>query len=665
MAQNINKTQTILNLYLQITAYYIIGLIIFTISRITFLLEHTTLQNLAEHKKNFALLISNAGRFDLQAISYIALPMLVPALIIPFFWKNRTMKKFSGIMRIYFTFMLTLILFLSVAERFYFLNFNSRYNVVFFDFFDEGPLGLLQTMWQDYPSGKILILTIVTGLIINQIGKQIQKIDIKQHKWMQNKAICYSLPILIAGITFVFIRGSVTRYTLQVEHFVVSTDETINQSVPNALYLLKKAYKERKNSYKLTTPQQLLKENGYSDINELIQASGLKNTNEKETDIRTLLEKTLFSQTDSLHTDTPPNIIVILNESWSTFLNEMDRGDSLDILSTLRTHFKEDMVLKNFQSVRNGTIYSLETVTLSMPYLRFFNSRYHSRSYPTSIAYPFKENGYSTAFVTGMAPTWENVLDGLKYQYFDTIIGKQEILQDIPTSSANVIGVFDEFLYQYIFKRMNRNDEKPKFILALTTTNHPPFTYPDNMQLSPLTNLWYDSPMLTGNKEVLEKYGKGIQYANKSLGDFLDHFKKSPLADNTIVIVTGDHNVRTILNYSNGHVNTKYRHSVPLYIYLPKQYSFDETTKRKIEKRYGCHFDILPTIANIAFNKGTKYLNIGQNLFDINSKDSLFYSYNEKQMLSVNTANNDSLMKMMQARELLMKIYYQLNFAEK
>jgi hypothetical protein len=46
-------------------------------------------------------------------------------------------------------------------------------------------------------------------------------------------------------------RGSVTRYTLQVEAFMVSTDDNINQAVPNAIYLLKKAYKERKNSFML------------------------------------------------------------------------------------------------------------------------------------------------------------------------------------------------------------------------------------------------------------------------------------------------------------------------------------------------------------------------------------------------------------------------------
>jgi phosphoglycerol transferase MdoB-like AlkP superfamily enzyme len=342
----------------------------------------------------------------------------------------------------------------------------------------------------------------------------------------------------------------------------------------------------------------------------------------------------------------------------------MDKGDSLDILSSLRPHIKSDILLKNIQSVRNGTIYSLETVTMAMPYLHFFNSRYRFTPFPTSIAYPFKQNGYSTAFVTGMDPTWENVLEGLTHQHFDTIIGKQELLHEVEGSSTSVIGVYDEYLYTYLLDRMKRNSHRPQFILALTTTNHPPFTYPEKMQLPPLTNSWYNSPMLTGNEEVLTKYGKGVQYANQSLGNFLEKFKKSPLAANTIIAVTGDHNVRTILDYSEGHVDVIHRHAVPLYIYLPEGMRPDSSDIARFENRHGSHFDLLPTLAPLALKSGTRYLNIGQNLFDPERNDSLYYSYNEKQLLAPEGCDKKQLMKMMQARELMMKIYYQLKFAK-
>lgn len=654
------RTANLLSLYLQLIIYYAIGLAMFIASRITYLLQHTSLDNIFDHKESLPLLMYNAARFDLQAISYIAAPMTLATLFVPYLCKN--IARFSTIMRHYFTVMLTLLLLLVTAETFYHDNFNSRYNVVFFDFFDEGPWGLMQTMWQDYPCMTILLGMAVAAAILSMTGKAISKIRIEPRKWMQMR-ITYLLPLLIAGITFAMIRGSVTKYTLQVEHFVVSTDETMNQSVPNALYLLKKAWKERKNSYKLMTTEELLKEGGYKNLEELLKTAGYTDI-PNDVNTEKLLDNLLFATVDSTLTQERPNLLLILNESWSSYLNSMDKGDSLDILSSLRPHIKSDILLKNIQSVRNGTIYSLETVTMAMPYLHFFNSRYRFTPFPTSIAYPFKENGYSTTFVTGMDPTWENVLEGLTHQHFDTIIGKQELLHKVAGSSTSVIGVYDEYLYTYLLDRMEKNSNKPQFILALTTTNHPPFTFPEKMQLPPLTNSWYNSPMLTGNEEVLTKYGKGVQYANQSLGNFLEKFKKSPLAANTIIAVTGDHNVRTILDYSEGHVDVKHRHAVPLYIYLPEGMRPDSSDIARFENRHGSHFDLLPTLAPLALNSGTRYLNIGQNLFDPERNDSLYYSYNEKQLLAPEGCDKKQLMKMMQARELMMKIYYQLKFAK-
>lgn len=652
------STSTLLSLYAQIWLYQLIGLGVFAVARILHLFGHTTFDNVLAHADSLPMLLWNAWRFDTQALTYISLPILVASLIVPWFGNN-AVKRCIRFMRGYYAVMLSALSALVTAEFFFYGNFNSRYNIVFFDFFDEGPWGLLQTMWQDYPFARIVLAVIALGLVIFFIGRYISKIQIRERGFFGTSAAIIST-VAIAGITFIFMRGSVTRYTLQVEAFMVSTDETINQSVPNAVYLLKKAYKERSNSFKLYSDEQLLTREGFKSIDEAIEAAGLQlvdGTNSEK------CEAALFSSTPGYSNDTLPcpNVLLVLSESWSNFLTEMDNEEKLDLLCSLREHLQQDIMLNNFQSVRNGTIYSIEAVTLTMPYMRFFNSRYRFKSLPTSIAYPFKQNGYSTTFVTGMDPTWENVLEGLGYQSFDTIIGRQDILHDIKGSTTSAIGVYDEFLMQYIFERLS-NDKSgtPQFILALTTTNHPPFTYPDNMQLPPLGDEWYKSPYLTGDQEVLRKYGLGAQYANRSIGDFLTTLKASPLAQNTIVVVTGDHNVRSILDYDK--VPTKQRFAVPLYIYLPPQYALSNSNKERIEKRYGSHYDLLSTIAPLALKKETHYLNIGQNLLDTTANNNNFFSYSEKQLLAPAGSNIDSLMRVMKSRELLMEIYYQQQF---
>ena len=648
-----------MTLYLHLWMYQLLGIAVFAIARIVHVANAVSVDTLLQHSDSFPLFLWNSWRFDAQAITYVSLPMILALLAVPFFKRPQAVERLKDVMRWYFAVMYAILSAIVCAEFFFFDNFSSRYNVVFFDFFDEGPLGLLQTMVQDYPVFRILAAILLIAFLIFCVGRYIGRVVIGRHgggNLVSSIVVC----LLIAGLTFVFMRGSVTRYTLQVEAFMVSTDDNINQAVPNAIYLLKKAYKERKNSFMSQSDEHLLRKAGFANIDEAIEAAALAPV--VGNDNREKVANALFDKAKGV--EKCPNVVVILNESWSRFLLEMDKGEKLDLLCSLRNHIAEDLLFENIQSVRNGTIYSIETVTMSMPYDKFFNSRYRFHRFDASIAHPFKQSGYTTAFITGMDPTWENVKEGLSYQSFDTIIGRQNILHSIDNSTTSAIGVYDEFLYEYIGEHLDRGAKsgKPQFVVALTTTNHPPFTYPDNMQLPPLTDEWYSSPYLVGSEDVLRKYGLGAQYSNKCLGDFLTALKASQHADNTILLVVGDHNVRSILDYEK--VSKKYKHAVPLYMYIPQSLMPEKIDKEVVEQRYGSHFDILPTLAPLCIGEGIGYLAVGNNLLDTTKCNEAYYSYNEKQFLVSSEANADSLERISAARILLMKIYYQQGFRE-
>lgn len=656
--QNYGITGKLLTLYTQIWLYQLIGIVIFALGRITFLFTHGGETIFSEHNDCLPLFTWNAWRFDIQSITYISLIPLIAAFITAFLKSESSFARCKRFLRGYYATLLPIVALLVVAEFYFYNNFNTRYNAVFFDFFNEGPLGLLRTMWEEYPLVGIMIFIAVLCYATLIAGRFITGKSIKERKWMNTSTGIISL-ILIAGLTFVFMRGSITTYTLQVEAFMVSTDENINEAVPNALYMLKKAYKERNESFKLKSDIAVLKENGFSSFEEAVRIAGLPGSNGKEN-----LEQILFSTSTRNDSATQPNILLIMNESWSTYLLEFDKDKRLDLLCSLHPHLQEDILLKNFQSVRNGTVYSLESVILAMPYLHYFQSRYRYDSLATSIAYPLKESGYETRFITGLDHTWENLNEALKVQYFDRVDGRVQIMSDIKESTSSQIGVYDEFLYRYLAQELenSRTCNRPQFMMALTTTNHPPFTYPENMNLPQLTDEWYNSTSITGSKDVKTKYGLGAQYSNRCLGDFLTWFKANCFADNTIVIVTGDHNVRSILNYDV--VPERYKHSVPLYIYLPPQYRMSDDAERNIEERYGCHYDILPTIADFALKNGTRYLNIGNNLLDTLNNNDNYFSYNERMTLSPENQGNDSIRRMVEARQTLLKLYYQNIFSK-
>ncbi len=172
------STAAILSLYAQIWLYQLIGLAIFAVARVAYLFGQTTLDNVSAHSDSVPMLLWNAWRFDTQALTYISLPALLATLIVPWLG-TKAVYKCSCIMRRYYAVMLAALGALVTAEFFFFENFNSRYNVVFFDFFDEGPWGLLLTMWQDYPFLRIVLSIIALGFIIFFIGiiNLIDKVD--------------------------------------------------------------------------------------------------------------------------------------------------------------------------------------------------------------------------------------------------------------------------------------------------------------------------------------------------------------------------------------------------------------------------------------------------------------------------------------------------------
>ena len=135
---NINKTSNLLTLYIQIWIYQLIGITIFSLARIFHLFSLSSIENISKHLDSLPLFLWNSWRFDIQAITYISLPAILAALVVSFIGKN-AVNKYIGVIRGYYSVLLSIVALIVTAEFFYFENFTSRYNIVFFDFFDEGP----------------------------------------------------------------------------------------------------------------------------------------------------------------------------------------------------------------------------------------------------------------------------------------------------------------------------------------------------------------------------------------------------------------------------------------------------------------------------------------------------------------------------------------------
>lgn len=257
--------------------------------------------------------------------------------------------------------------------------------------------------------------------------------------------------------------------------------------------------------------------------------------------------------------------------------------------------------------------------------------------------------------MSGMDAAWENCAEALVHQQFDAIYDKFSLLKDYPHATYNSIGVYDEYLFQALLDRLQKPSKKRQMIAVMTTTNHPPFEFPKDLKLPPLPESFYAKKCFAEhNRKVLDKYLTGFRYYNKVLNEFLNRFKASAAAKNTILIITGDHNVRSILDYDT--VDKRYEHSVPLYIYLPTY--LRKEAYYKLTNRWGSHDDILATLAPFAFHD-TKYFKMGHNLLDTTVPDSTYYSANVDQIESVPTYGKEAE-RLTAARNLLRQVYFGL-----
>lgn len=639
-------------------------LVILFFVRICFAIAFVPMSIISSNLTVLPRLLFNSLRFDVQVVCYV---LLLPTILTFVFaalrkpWTERVLSRFR---RLYFSIVCALLLAISGIDMGFYANFNSHINLTFFDFFNEGPMSLIQTIWEEYhcvyEAIAFLLILLPILLLIRRIelGKSSARNALHSASRQQPsrlKVIKLSATILLY-ITFLVIglRGSVWRFPLQIEDTFVSNQKPLNDLVPNAIYMLKKAYKEKNNAFKITKTDDLLHEYKFKSLQEALDVYTDGKVKMAKNDTLTALQHALFEEVGDSLKQPQPNIVIIYSESWSNYLFNLQQKDA-EMYFGLERHFKDDLLFRNFQSVQNGTVASLENLYVSTPFPRFFASAYRFKTLPTSIALPFKASNYTTTFMSGMDAAWENCAEALVHQQFDAIYDKFSLLKDYPHATYNSIGVYDEYLFQALLDRLEKPSKKRQMIAVMTTTNHPPFEFPKDLKLPPLPESFYAKKCFAEhNRKVLDKYLTGFRYYNKVLNEFLNRFKASAAAKNTILIITGDHNVRSILDYDA--VDKRYEHSVPLYIYLPTY--LRKEAYNKLTNRWGSHDDILATLAPFAF-RNTKYFKMGHNLLDTTVPDSTYYSANVDQIESVPTYRKEAE-RLTAARNLLRQVYFGL-----
>jgi arylsulfatase A-like enzyme len=337
----------------------------------------------------------------------------------------------------------------------------------------------------------------------------------------------------------------------------------------------------------------------------------------------------------------PRNVIVVIGESISNQHLSL-YGSNFKTWPRMEAEAAHGLVFDNFYSHVTNSANSLVALTLSIyPPSSWRQLTVEQPGIPgTSVAELLKTRGYRTAFISGGDFSGQSAF--LQNRGYDLI----QDAKDSECESLSSWGVEDRCLVDMVLNYIDQDRSRPFYIFSWTGgTHHPYDPAPGWEKLDFLGNdkSWGD---VTGD---LSRYLNALYETDKQIGRMLDELRRRALADDTLVLITGDH------GQAFGRPHKSFLHSgkvyqedvnIPLLIWNPKL--FQNPPRSKV---VGGHVDLAPTILDM-LGMGPAPSFQGNSLFAHDRPPrAYFYGAMEDYLLGVREGNRKYILNATQGRE--------------
>lgn len=307
------------------------------------------------------------------------------------------------------------------------------------------------------------------------------------------------------------------------------------------------------------------------------------------------------------------NLIIIQMESFQNFLINL-KVDGQEITPVMNQLVKENLYFNHFyQMVGQGNTSDAEFVVNSsfyIPYNEAATQNYPDKDLP-SLPKLLKSNGYDTAtFHTNVVEFW-NRGELYKALGFDRYYDKKFFGEE----DTVFFGASDEVLYKKTAAQLEAMQQsgKPFYSHVISMTAHHPFTMPHEKDHMTLPERYQ------GN--MVGDYLRAQNYADYSLGLFINELKAKGIWDNSVVLIYGDHLglpmysldkhglelMQEIYGREYGYIDMI---NIPLLISVPGM------KEPAVLENVGGQVDVLPTVANLLGVSLDNQIHFGQDLLN-------------------------------------------------
>lgn len=484
-------------------------------------------------------------------VCFFSFATILPCLYLTFVpqkvWNSRANKIF-----IYGAFFLTVFIFIfgATSEFFFWDEFNVRFNFISVDYLIYRR-EVVDNIIESYPVFVIIpVLATCAGMLTYRLRTVINGALAARNSFTSNL-------IPLAGILLLAATGGLFA-TSDLRNFSHNTYQ--RELAANGPYQFVSAFKNNELDYYQFYPS--IKEE---------QATQIVRADLSDTTKQYLSQNnhSIFRSIQTNGEEKRYNIILVTIESLSPSYLERNVTPNLNALKNTSQYYTQ------LFATGTRTTRGLEALALSIPPTpgRSIVKRIGNEKGYLSLGRIFDSKGYDSYYIYGGRGYFDNMNEFFSGNGY-TIIDQSSVADD-EIGFHNAWGMADEYLYNQVIKTADSSSDKnkPFFLHVMTTSNHRPYTYPDNRVSIP-----------SGNGRT-----GAVQYTDWAIGDFLNKASSKPWFDNTIFVFVADHQAS-----SAGRENLPVRrYRIPMWVYAPKILQ-----PKKIDK-LASQIDVAPTILGL------------------------------------------------------------------
>ena len=488
---------------------------------------------------------------DLMVLPPLLLPLSLLLLFAPA-WKNASMLR-RGLAHLFsFLFIFGLIYF-AFTQYFFFDEFNSRFNLVAVDYLVY-PHEVFVNIWQSY---HVLWFLVTIGLFACLI-------QIFQASWLvrpQMARASFRSRLKFVGLQSVLVVLVLAFFST--DTLALFSNRVANEIAANGISSFFRALHTNELDY-----NQYYRTVDRSSAFSILQRE-LRLTDQQPAASLEDLNRFFPGYPEGLG---KLNIVIIVEESFGAqFVGVY--GDTRGLTPCFDRLSRHGMLFANAYANGTRTVRGLSAIVTSMPPIPSEGimkrpGSEHIANWGTVL----QRQGYQTSFLYG----GHGIFDNMNHFFSNNGFAISDLAEIKEITHRNIWGVCDEDLFRHAMHYYAKAAEAgtPFFSVIMTTSNHQPYTFPENIPGVPASG---------GGRLA------GVRYADYALGRFIDRAGETSWGKNTLFIVVADHDARV---YGSELVPMRH-YRIPILLLAP-----DHLRPQVIQTRIG-QMDIAPTVMGL------------------------------------------------------------------